>query len=250
MTSPYNQQPPLPSDIEKQLKQKLLEAESGNKPKRCEEPSDDWLITYADSITLLLAFFVLILSVSDINQEKFEAVNQSLNTSLLNKEAKEVINPLTDLQSKLSDVLMSYDINPLESITLNKNDLRIDLPGEVLFGSASARLETASIDLLKEVATELRDFSLPNYSIEIEGHSDDVPINTARFPSNWELSSARAISVLKLFLELDVDKDKLKAIGYADSRPKANNRDAQGQPLAENQKLNRRVEIMVSKNPF
>ncbi|MBN2865424.1 MAG: OmpA family protein [Thiotrichales bacterium] len=251
MVAPYKSPTSHHPELEQQATQQLLiAAASQKKPKKGEESGDDWLVTYADSITLLMAFFVLILSVSDINQEKFEAVNQSLNTSLLNKKAAEVINPLTDLQSKLSEVLMAYEINPLEAITLQDNDLRIDLPGEVLFGSASAELEPNSQNLLSEVAKELRDFPLPNYSIEIEGHSDDDPINTIRFPSNWELSSARAISVLKLFMAQGVDKDKLKAIGYADSRPKVDNRNQFGEAIPENQKLNRRVEIMVSKNAF
>jgi len=250
MVSPYKSPESHHDELQNQMEQQLLAAASIKKSKLGEESVDSWLVTYADSITLLMAFFVLILSVSDINQEKFEAINESLSSSLLNKKAEEVVNPLTDLQSKLSDVLMAYEINPLEAISLRDNDLRIDLPGEVLFGIASAELEPNSVNLLNEVAQALQDFSLPDYSIEIEGHSDDDPIHTIRYPSNWELSSARAISVLKLFMVQGVDKDKLKAIGYADSRPKVDNRDAQGEALPENQKLNRRVEIMVSKNPF
>lgn len=233
------------------LNERVLEATiCTRKPKKGEENQDDWLVTYADSITLLLAFFVLILSVSDINQEKFEAINQSLNDNLLNKQASEVVNPLTDLETQLSSVLTAYEINPNKAITLKDNNLRIDLPGEVLFATASAELELNSTHLLQDLAQALRDFPLPNYSIEIEGHSDDNPISTLKFPSNWELSSARAISVLKLFMEAGVDKDKLKAIGYADSRPKVANRNALGESLPDNQTLNRRVEIMVTKNPF
>lgn len=241
----------IPDEDEQALNQRVAEASAySKKHKKTEENQDDWLVTYADSITLLLAFFVLILSVSDINQEKFEAMNQSLNESLLNKEVAEVVNPLTDLEAKLSGVLRAHSINPLGAISLKDSNLRVDLPGEVLFTVASAELEANSVSLLQEVAKELRDFPLPNYSIEIEGHSDDAPIRTARFPSNWELSSARAISVLKLFMEIGVDKDRLKAIGYADSRPKVPNRSKAGEDLPDNQKLNRRVEIMISKNPF
>ncbi len=235
-------------ELEQQLRIQLLEAEAQQKPKKQEEPSDDWLITYADSITLLLAFFVLILSVSDINPAKFQAINDSLNQGLLNKETVEVRNPLLDLEQTLSGVLDSYEINPVDAIVLDGDELRIQLPGEVLFASASASLEGQSEDLLIDIAIKLREFDLPNYNIEIEGHSDDVPIHTRRFPSNWELSSARAISVLRLFMDQEVPKDKLKAIGYADSRPKAPNRNELGEAIPANQQLNRRVEIKVSKN--
>ncbi|KUJ71849.1 OmpA family protein [Thiomicrospira sp. WB1] len=208
---------------------------------------DEWLITYADAVTLILAFFVLIFSISEISQTKFEALQTSLGHELLKKE--EVVNPLEKLQSNLSEILERYEISPQEALTLDGDELRIDLPGELLFESASTDLSTESQQLIRSVADEIKAFPLPNYLIEIEGHTDDVPINTTRFPSNWALSSGRAISVLKIFFESGIDKHRLKAIGYADTRPKAPNRDQFDRAIPENQAENRRVEIKVARNP-
>lgn len=206
---------------------------------------DEWLITYADAMTLLLAFFVLILSVSEIKQDKFEALQTSLGQGLLKKE--KVVNPLQNLKSSLSEVLQSNQIDPVEAMTLNDNELRIDLPGELLFEVASTKLELKSKQLITALANEIKAFPLQQYLIEIEGHTDDTPISSVRFPSNWELSSGRAISVLKVFFDTGINKQRLKAIGYADTHPKKPNRTQEGVAILDNQATNRRVEIKVSK---
>ncbi|MDG6774381.1 OmpA family protein [Thiomicrorhabdus sp. ZW0627] len=240
--------PPIPSvEMQELLMQKHQAEIKAGKQKR--KPSDendsDWLITYADAVTILLAFFVLIFSVSEIRQSKFEDLNQSLGQTLLKKET--VKNPLKDLQSSLSGVLNAYDISPIDSITVSDNTLKLDLPGELLFGTGSTDLSETSAGLLTNVAKRIKAFPFKNYSIEIEGHTDDVPISTERFPSNWQLSSGRAISVLQVFFAAGIDKNRLKAIGYADTHPKRPNRDQYGEPIPENQAQNRRVEIVVSK---
>ena len=190
---------------------------------------------------------MLIFAVSEINQNKFEAINQSLNNSLLQKQQEPTVNPLSDLQKILSSTLSDYQINPDEAIKLNENSLKVALPGELLFASASTEINAESQQLIQQVAEKIKAFPLPNYAVEIEGHTDDEPIQTMRFPSNWELSSARAIAVLKVFMRVGVPQHKLKSIGYADTQPLAPNRDAMGQALKKNQELNRRVEIKLSK---
>lgn len=233
--------------LETALRHQILEDQFLAKKKSVVEEQDDWMITYADAITLILAFFVLIFAVSEINQKQFEAVNQSLNNSLLQKKDEPTVNPLTDLQVLLSSTVSEYDINPQESIKLNENSLKVALPGELLFASGSTEINPKSQQLLIEIAQKIKAFPLPNYAVEIEGHTDDEPIETLRFPSNWELSSARAIAVLKVFMQVGVEQHKLKSIGYADTQPLAPNRDLQDKAILENQKLNRRVEIKLSK---
>lgn len=233
-------------EMQKLLQQKPAESSSLKKPtKPSEEAENDWLITYADAVTMLLAFFVLIFSVSEVRQAKFEELNDNLGETLLRKERVE--NPLKDLQNSLSGVLEEHKINANEAISLSDLELKIDLPGELLFKSASTDLGVESIRLIQELAARIKGFPLKNYAIEIEGHTDDVPINNPRFPSNWQLSSGRAIEVLKLFFSAGIDKERLKAIGYADTRPKLPNRNKAGEPISENRAQNRRVEIKVSK---
>ena len=92
--------------------------------------------------------------------------------------------------------------------------------------------------------------SLPDgdYQVEVEGHTDNVPINTARFPSNWELSSLRAINVAHIFEDTGIQKDRLSAIAYADTRPEAPNTDTNGINIPENQAKNRRVVVHVTRH--
>jgi chemotaxis protein MotB len=206
----------------------------------------DWLVTYADIMALLLTFFVLMFSVMEVRQTKFEELNQTISETLLRKP---VINPLIDLYDALSGVFDAHHLNPLDNLSLSENGLTIHLPEEVLFASASTDLDEDSKRLIHALATEIKNFHLDYYTIEIEGHTDDIPIRTARFPSNWELSSARAITVLQLFFAAGIDNHRLKAIGYGDSRPKIANRNDLGIALPDQQKQNRRVEIVISIEP-
>jgi len=199
-------------------------------------------------MTLVLGFFVLILSMSMINQNRFEEVSEAINQGLLKKKEQTEISPLKDLRANLSETLLEFQVLPSEAIEAGENYLKIDLPGNILFKTGSADLGLKSSELIAAIANDIKDFPLPEFNIEIEGHTDDIPISTLRFPSNWELSSSRAISVLRVFLEQHVDGNRLKAIGYADTRPKAPNTDKIGNPIPANQKLNRRVEIKVAKN--
>lgn len=214
------------------------------KPK--EETGEEWMITYADAMTLLLGFFVLIVSMSIISQEKFEAVSEAINQGLLKKEEQN--QPLKELNQNLTSTLQSHQVLPHEALDLGENYLKIELPGKTLFATGSAELGDKSTQLIAAIADNIKAFQLEGFNIEIEGHTDKIPIHSNRFPSNWELSSSRAISVLRVFLDQGVDSNKLKAIGYADTRPKVANLDDQGNPIPTNQQQNRRVEIKIAKN--
>lgn len=235
-----------PEEIENQLRQQILEAHSVKK-KSFEEGTDDWLITYADAITLIMVFIVLLFSFSEINQQKFEEVTKGIDENLLHKDESETINPLHDLNLALSQLLVQFGIDPNQAIKLNENSLKVELPGELLFKTASTEVEEGSSRLIEQIAIKINSLMLPNYQIEIEGHTDDVPIHTNRFPSNWELSSGRAIEVLKIFMAQGISQNKLKAIGYAETRPKVPNRTLDGLPIDENRSQNRRVEIKLTK---
>lgn len=215
--------------------------------KKPQEEHDEWMITFADAMTLVLGFFVLILSMSIINQNRFEEVSGAINQGLLKKEQHQE-SPFKDLQADLSKTLLQHKIFPTEAIEIGENYLKIDLPGNILFATGSAELGLKSHELITAIAADFKRFPLPGFNIEIEGHTDDIPIKTVRFPSNWELSASRAISVLQVFLQQGVDGNRMKAIGYAQTRPKVPNSDAIGNPIVENQQLNRRVEIRIARN--
>lgn len=228
---------------------------------------DDWLMTYADMITLLLCFFAIFLSVSVPKKEIFKEARQKVL-----EQFSEEIHPLRGQQDRQEEG-GNYDALPsildrferesnVSERAVNGNDpnhrskknkpdgdriVTMDMPSAAFFKSGSAILSDEGKALLREIlVTKIKDH-LQEYQITIEGHTDDVPINTVQFPSNWELSTARAASVVRYFIELGVDPQRLRASGYADTFPKAPNRDESGEAIPENQAQNRRVLIKLEK---
>jgi flagellar motor protein MotB len=133
-----------------------------------------------------------------------------------------------------------------------KKDLRdritiVEMSSAAFFDSGSAVLSSGGKSILFDVAATLKSDRYRDYAATVEGHTDDAPISTPQFPSNWELSSARAASVVRYLIEQGVAAGKLRAAGYADTFPKAPNHDEFGNKLPENQAKNRRVAIKLEK---
>jgi chemotaxis protein MotB len=204
-----------------------------------EDSSSSWLITYSDAITLLLAFFVMILSVSDLNQGKVEALKEGLS-EMMTGEAPPT--PFTDIKDGLEELITQNDLQDQVSVTLDTKGVKIEFANVALYQSGSADIKQNAISTLKEVTQVIRETSHNTHMVEVEGHTDDVPIHTEKFPSNWELSSVRATNVVKYLLAQGIEKERLKAAGYADSRPKEKSTTAS---IAEQREANRRVVIFV-----
>lgn len=119
----------------------------------------------------------------------------------------------------------------------------VTLKGAVLFDRASADLRPASIPYLDSIAASL---TQTPYSVTVEGHTDNLPIQSFVYPSNWELSAARAARVARYLIDRGVAPSRLRIAGFADTRPVAPNDTAQGQPLPENQARNRRVVVLIN----
>ena len=206
-----------------------------------EDSSSSWLITYSDAITLLLAFFVMILSVSDLNQGKVEALKEGLS-EMMTGEAPPT--PFTDIKKGLEELIENNNLQDQVSVTLDAKGVKIEFANVALYQSGSADIKAESIPTLKEVTRVIRETSHKTHMVEVEGHTDDVPIHTAQFPSNWELSSVRATNVVRYLLAQGIEKERLKAAGYADSRPKES---SQNLPLNQQREDNRRVVIFVKR---
>ncbi|HTK83477.1 MAG TPA: OmpA family protein, partial [Patescibacteria group bacterium] len=123
----------------------------------------------------------------------------------------------------------------------------IDMNSATFFPSGSATLSDDGKAVLVKVLESLNTSQYQDFIITVEGHTDDVPISTAQFPSNWELSTARAAAVVRFFIEQGIPATKLRASGYADVMPKVPNRDADGNAIPANQAQNRRVVIKLEK---
>ena len=228
------------------------------------DPNEDtsWLVTYGDMVTLLMAFFVLMYSASKVSEEKYEQVAQSIAqgfnspgpdaiVEIASSESTEevtVLSPLTNAKEMLDQLIEERDLDGEMSTSFTPTGLKIELSSSSFFGSGSADVRESMIPSLIELSEVLQSLPDGDYQVEVEGHTDNVPINTARFPSNWELSSLRAINVAHIFEDTGIQKDRLSAIAYADTRPEAPNTDANGINIPENQAKNRRVVVHVTRH--
>ncbi len=203
-----------------------------------------WITTYADMITLLMCFFVIMYSASEPSQSKWEQLKGGIESDVMNVENP---TPLADLYNALE---AKYDNpendNPDLTIDFESKGIIISMGSGSLFESGEAKLKPEGLGIVKTLGQELEE-RLKIYSliIDVEGHTDDVPINTFKFPSNWELSSSRSASVVKEFTDLGLDTKIVRAIGHADSFPLKPNRDDSGVAIASNMALNRRVDVIV-----
>jgi len=172
-----------------------------------------WLIPYVDVISLLLAFLILTLAMSTINRQKFD-----LLTSKLSKTKPP---PSLDvLKESIDQMLRSQHLENAVVTSLDEDGLRAVFRGDgVLFESGQADLTSGGRTLIGQFMGLIGKALDAQHQIAIEGHTDDVPIHTARYDSNWELSSARATVVLKSFLAAGFDARRLSAQGFADTRP-------------------------------
>ena len=204
-----------------------------------DDSSSSWLVTYSDAITLLLAFFVMILSVSDLNQGKIESLKEGLAEVI---SSEQPATPFNDIKQGLDDYVQQNGLEEQVSVTLDPRGISVEFSNVALYDSGSADLKPDSTPLLQELSRVIRDVSNGSHMIEVEGHTDDLPISNEQFPSNWELSAARATGIVKYLLASGIEKERLKASGYADSRPKE---DVSELSVDEQRKANRRVVVSV-----
>jgi chemotaxis protein MotB len=188
-----------------------------NEPADPLEYKDDddtsWLIPYVDVISLLLAFLILTLSMSKISPRKFEMLTSTL--------AKQPEPPtLESLKESVDQMLRKEKLQNAVATSLDEEGLRVVFRGDgVLFESGQAEITPAGRKLIDQFIGLAGKTVDQQHQIAIEGHTDDVPIHTSRYDSNWELSSARATVVLKSFLAAGFDPRRLSAQGFADTRP-------------------------------
>jgi chemotaxis protein MotB len=209
--------------------------------KRIEE-GDDWQMTFGDMVTQLFCFFILIAAVSSVDVEQYKQVAESMEKAMgvRHTEARTSEKDLQDIRQELAHIV-SAEQN-VASFETRSNAVALGLKEGVLFPLGKADLNESSYAILKKIAGSLTNIK---YRITIEGHTDNLPIQSVQFPSNWELSSARAGAVARLFIENGIPKDKVQIIGLADNKPLLPHTDSRGQSIPENQSQNRRVVILV-----
>jgi chemotaxis protein MotB len=224
-----------------------------------------WMVTFSDMVTLLLVFFVLLYSLSILDQEKFRQFMASFHgIGILERsdqpleKDKDFDYPVSDngpnyweererTIQEIFDTVQSYImVNGLDidiEIRMSDRGVVLEIKDEILFESGKAQLKPEAVQVLSKLSGLLN--QLP-YTISVEGHTDNRPINTSQFPSNWELSTGRAVSVVRFLAERQgVDPQKFLAVGYGEYHPRAPN------DTPENMAKNRRVLIVINaKDPY
>lgn len=202
-----------------------------------------WMVTFADMVTLLFVFFVIFYSIVSMNMQTItEALMSEKDASvdvmeiLDSLEVKKSIQELTGLASK--DTILELD-DSIENVASGRTKIILRVPGSSLFESGKASLVKESRKILENIVEVAKQH--PRYKINIQGHTDDIPVATERFPTNWELSAARATAVLRFFIDKGIEPKRLTATGYADIFPLFSNDTEQGRAK------NRRVEFVLEK---
>jgi chemotaxis protein MotB len=240
-----------------------------------DENPDRWLVSYADFITLLFAFFVVMYSISSVNKGKYDKLASSMGgaftgenasiqlkmkagnpsdaASKLKNQQKSLIKPLplTYLYSEKMrrerealtnmGIDLSNKLSPLISegkvrVVQNNRGIRIDINDSVLFSPGSAELAGTASAMMNEIAIMLKD---NQRHIQVEGHTDNIAIHNATFFSNWELSAVRASSVVRMLSEIGIAENRLSALGFGAAQPITENETPAGRAK------NRRVSIMI-----
>jgi len=222
--------------------------------------SERWLLTYADLITLLMVFFIVLFAMSELDKKKFEEVAQHLSEAFggtprlsvlsggggqglvaMAFPSDEALQVRADPLFVLGQQLQTWNLRSDRfSLRMAERGLIISLVGSAAFDSGSADLRPEYVPVLEAIALQLRATS---FDIAVEGFTDDDPIRTAQFPSNWYLSTARA-NVVRDYLEQGgVGSERMIVIGYGDKRPSWSNETADGKAR------NRRVDVVVLRDP-
>lgn len=241
------------------------------KPDEPKKGAPAYMNTYGDMMTLLLCFFVLLFSMSTVDAEKFQALVSSLNasvsifdggqtikldmnilqngmsqfpieeTTLSIQEASARQQALTETQEELNGYIKTNDLEDKVTVEKKGDEIILRFADVLLFDTGKAEIKAGGVPTLSAVGEQLKNYMAEGYILNIEGHTDNMPIKTSQFPSNWYLSSARAIAVASFYIdEMGFDRTKVTCIGCGEFQPVATNDTAEGRAM------NRRVEIKLS----
>lgn len=213
-------------------------------PLPIEEPEDEeWMLTYADAITLLMAFFVMLVSFSKIDLPTFEEVMAGIKDEI---GKTETVSTTTQMKEELEAAVFEKQAEKVVDIKKTDRGITIEIAAGAFFIPGTATLRPEAFPILDDMGVTFAKEKFKYFKISIEGHTDDDPINTPQFPSNWELSAGRSAAVARYFIEIGLHPYRQSVMGYADTRPKFPNRDEMGKALVENQSRNRRVELVLN----
>lgn len=229
----------------------------------CEGGSDAaWMATFADLMSLLLTFFVLLLSFANMDVVRFKVVlgsvrdafgvqfehpgeMEAVSTSIVElskQESSPTIKVIEEIMmlERVKKFIKEADMEDMMSAELDERGVVIRIKGHILFRSGEADLREKEGP--KALGPVVKLAKVMDHQLSIQGHTDDRPINTSKYPSNWELSTARAVATMRFLMSEELKPERMNVAGYADMRPLAPNTTAKGRAT------NRRVEFVFLRN--
>ncbi|MBT5029208.1 MAG: flagellar motor protein MotB [Nitrospinaceae bacterium] len=251
----------------KKEKKKAPEEEDEGEDHECPEGSPAWVMTFADLVTLLMVFFILLFAMGSIEEEKWKQIKSSMRDALGQEKIPEagiregldvikekvldestihavdevgamVAKEVEEIASEVEEFVFKNKLAGKVDVSSDERGAIITISDTVLFPAGKARMTGAGNDIIKQVFDLLQQFS---YQVKIEGHTDNSPIKTERFPSNWELSASRAAEVARELVTAGFPPTQLSIEGFAQYRPKVPNDSREGRAT------NRRIEIVYQR---
>ncbi|MCZ7603248.1 MAG: OmpA family protein [Melioribacteraceae bacterium] len=209
---------------------------------------DRYLITYADLITLLLGLFIILYAISNIDIKKYEEMMSAIGSvfggaNVINSQPAATsaiaVEPIDKLKDELNSLITEMNYTKSISVEQNERGLTLHILDDILFPSGSAELNSGSVVVLNQLASIIK--KLPN-DIRVEGHTDNIPIKSSLYPSNWHLSVARALNTAYFLIDKEnINPDKVSIVGYSEYQPIATNLTDEGRAK------NRRVDLVIIK---
>lgn len=209
-----------------------------------EENLDAWLMSYADMITLLLAFFVIFVATSEPKQDRLAAATKGMKEKF---GTVSLDSPFTSVYRNLTGIVASNEADRNVAVEKTARGLKVELSSLYFFEGDTADIPESQMPLLRQIAESLKSGELTHTTIEVEGHTDNLPINSHEFSTNWELAASRATRIVRLLIDEGVQPTRLRATSFAETKPTVPNEDARGNPIPQNRARNQRVVIRVEK---
>lgn len=208
-----------------------------------EDPSEeDWMTTFADMVTLLLAFFVMLAAISKVDVVLYEQVAAGMAKGI---GKRDVDTPVEKIRQEMKEVIKSMKVEDVVGVGTDSQGITLEFAAASFYEPGSADIREEAIPILNRVAATINADRYTGFQVEVQGHTDNTPISTPMYPSNWELSAARATRVVRFFVEAGLEPSRMRAIGLADTAPKVPNTGPYGDPLPQNQEINRRVVVRI-----
>lgn len=207
-----------------------------------EEAHEDWLLSYADMITLIMAFFVMLAAISKVDANLYEKVQSGMARDVGNRNGAQ---PLETIRKELAQSVAANKGDELVDVGSDERGIVLTLDSGLMFKAGSAEMSPAIMPVLKDIAQRLNTPMFATYRLEIQGHTDDTPVNTPQFPSNFDLAAARALMTMRALASVGMAESRMIVSSHGAYSPRVPNRGKDGTPLPVNQSLNRRVTIHI-----